>query len=130
MFIWYRKHTENHVYRQDLLFKQSGDQAEMAGSEVRPTLVDGISGRVTGEEGIMDKVWSVFREAILRRPHRNHMDNFHIPVGLFIGNHGLNQGFRRAAGVPNNYAVTGLDMFYRFLGSGKFLFIYFLPLHK
>ena len=119
---------QGHVGPQ-VLPQEAGNFGKIHRSEIHAALGGGGTGGAAQEEGVVVEVVVILGLAVGCLAHSDHVDDLHVFILGGVGDQGVQDDGRLAAGVGDHHPLTGLDLLHGLRRGEEMLFVPGFPSH-
>ena len=119
---------QGHVGPQ-VLPQEAGNFGKIHRSEIHTALGSGGAGGAAQEEGVVMEVFVILGLAVGCLAHGDHVDDLHVFILGGVGDQGVQDDGRLAAGVGDHHPLAGLDLLHGLRRGEEMLFVPGSPSH-
>ena len=119
---------QGHVGPQ-VLPQEAGNFGKIHRGEIHAALGGGGAGGAAQEEGVVVEVFVILGLAVGCLAHGDHVDDLHVFILGGVGDQGVQDDGRLAAGVGDHHPLAGLDLLHGLRRSEEMLFVPGFPSH-
>ena len=119
---------QGHVGPQ-VLPQEAGNFGKIYRGEIHAALGGGGTGGAAQEEGVVVEVFVILGLAVGCLAHGDHVDDLHVFILGGVGDQGVQDDGRLAAGVGDHHPLAGLDLLHGLRRSEEMLFVPGFPSH-